>query len=508
MTARLTALDITVVVLYILGTTLLGIWFTRRQKDLKTYFVGDRNVGWALVLISIVATETSTVTFLSVPGLAYNPRGGDMTFLQLSFGYVLGRIVVAWFLLPQYMRGELFTAYQLLRQRFNPAVQRTASALFLVTRTVADGLRLFLTALLLQQFTGWDMALSIVVMGAVTIVYTFLGGMQAVIWTDLIQFVIYLLGAIIAGGFLIQLTHGGWETFLSAGSEAGKFRLFDPEFDLERPYTLWAGIIGGAFLTMATHGADQIMVQRYLCSRSLTQARAALISSGVVVLFQFLLFLLIGIGLYVASRHGEFQVPDGTRNDEVFGMFIVNHLPQGVVGLVVAAVLAAAMSTLSSSLNSSANALVADFYRPLRPEKSERTYLQISRVMTLIWGLAQMAVALVASGLQGQRGVIDQVLAVAGFSTGMILGLFILGSLRRPVRSIAALVGLVIGFCAVLTFWLPTLLPTGWNVTIVAWPWYAPIGTVTTVVTALLYDFLRPTPEPRGKSSSLAGNQT
>ncbi len=480
MLSQLASLDVVIVVLYILGTTLLGIWFTRRQRDLRTYFVGDRNVRWWLVLISIVATETSTVTFLSVPGLAFNPKGGNLTFLQLSFGYVLGRTLIAWVLLPQYLRGDLYSAYQLLRQRFNPIVQRTASGLFLVTRTVADGLRLYLTGLLLQQFTGWDMQLSILVMGLVTLVYTYLGGMQAVIWTDLIQFVIYILGAVLAGLILLQLLPGGWQDLLTVGRQADKFVLLDFSTDWTRPYTIWAGLIGGAFFTMASHGADQLMVQRYLCSRSLREARLALVLSGIVVLLQFGLFLLIGVGLYVLHAQGLLPLTDNIRNDEVFGAFIVRSLPMGLVGLVVAAVLAAAMSTLSSSLNSSANAFVTDFYRPLRPDRKEEHYLFLSRFMTFIWGLAQIAVALVALGLHSQRSVVDQVLSVAGFTTGMILGLFLLGSLRHPVGSAAALVGLVVGFLAVLAVWLPTL----WGQTVLAWPWYAPVGTVVTVAVA------------------------
>ena len=442
MNAELSAVDVVIVVLYLLGTTLLGAWFSRGQRDVKTYFVGDRNVAWPLVLVSIVATETSTVTFLSVPGVAY---GGNLTFLQLAFGYVVGRLIVAWLLLPQYFRGEMFSAYQLLRQHFSPAVQRTASGLFLLTRTIADGLRLYLTALLLQQFTHWDMTVSILVMGGATILYTYLGGMQAVIWTDLIQFVIYILGAIIAGIVLLSLLPGGVTEYVTVGCRAGKFTLLNFSLDFNTPYTFWAGLIGGAFFSMASHGADQLMVQRYLCSRSLGQARTALILSGVVVLVQFLLFLLIGVGLFVLRQDGDNSTwLEGTfgRKDAIFGAFIVNFLPPGIVGLVIAAVLAAAMSTLSSSLNSSANAFVTDFYKPLRPDRPEKDYLRLSRGMTLFWGVAQMGVALGAVLLNSQRSVVDQVLSVAGFTTGIILGLFLLGSLRRPVRPEAALYGL------------------------------------------------------------------
>jgi SSS family solute:Na+ symporter len=481
MTSHLALVDVVIVVLYIVGTTLLGVWFARRQKSLKTYFVGDRDVSWWLVLVSIVATETSTVTFLSVPGRAFKPDGGNLAFLQLAFGFVVGRALIAWLLLPQYLRGDLFSAYQLLRLRFNAAVQRTASATFLVTRAVADGLRLYLAALFLQQFTGWHMSASILVIGIATMLYTYLGGMQAVIWTDLMQFAVYITGAVVAACLMLARIEGGLGGFLTVGAGEDKFRLLVLSPDPTEKYTLWAGLVGGAFLTMASHGADQMMVQRYLCSRSLREARIALVASGFVVLLQFLLFLLIGVGLFVLFRQGTLPVPDPTNTDTVFGSFIVHFLPTGVVGLLVAAVLAASMASLASSLNSGAGAFVTDFYRPLRPGRGEGHYLRVSRLMTSFWGVTRIAVALLAVPLLHDRSVIDEVLLIAGFTTGVILGLFLLGSLRRPVGSAAALAGLVVGFATVLTVWLTTRL---------AWPWYAPVGTLVTVGVALLLDRL------------------
>ncbi|MCC6420464.1 MAG: sodium:solute symporter [Gemmataceae bacterium] len=486
MSGRLSPPDVAVVLAYILGTTALGVWCARRQRTLRTYFVGDRNVAWWLILISIVTTETSAVTFLSVPGLSY-AAGGNLAFLQLAVGYVVGRILIAWLLLPLYLRGEVFSAYEVLRQRFGPAVQRTASALFLLTRTVADGLRLYLAGLLLHSCTGWDIALSVLAMAAVTLAYTFFGGMKAVIWTDVIQFLLKVGGGLVALLVIIAQLPNGWTTFTAVGHEAGKFTVFNFELDWTEPYTFWAGLIGGGFFTMASHGADQMMVQRYLCSRSLGEARAALILSGFTVLLQFVLFLLVGVGLFVLTRTGQLSPPPGTRNDEVFGYFIVNYLPVGLVGLVIAAVLAAAMSTLSGSLNSSASAAVSDFYRPLRPGRSEGHYLAVSRGLTVFWGLAQVGVGLVAVRFQEQRSVVNDVLAVAGFTTGMVLGLFVLRRLPRPVSSWAALTGLVAGFLAVFAVWLPPRF--GYEG--LAWPWYAPIGTSVTVAAALAAQALR-----------------
>jgi solute:Na+ symporter, SSS family len=496
----LSAIDLAIVAAYIAGMTLFGVWFTRKQRDLRTYFVGGRNVGWFLVLMSIVATETSAVTFLSVPGLGYAPavpeKGippGNLTFLQLSLGYIVGRCVVAWFLLPQYMRGDLFSAYEVLRQRFSPMVQRVASGLFLVTRTIADGLRLFLTALLIK-YIGVSIEAAIVVTGVVTIVYTYLGGMKAVIWTDLIQVLIKIAGAALAGVFVLYLLPGGWDAFVTEGEAAGKFKMFEWKFDPANPLNIWAGVLGGAVFSMASHGADQLMVQRYLCAKSLPQARLALVLSGFVIFVQFLLFLGVGIGMFLLREAGQFhEAYDANSNDDVFGLFIVSRLPPGVVGILVAAVLAAAMSTLSSSLNSSANAFVTDFYRPLRPHHSEKFYVLLSRVMTAAWGVAQMGVAYAALKIGSDQSVVMRVLAVAGFTIGLLLGLFVLGSLPVRVPSWAALVGLVCGFVVVFLVWLPSSgltndlagVPEWYRKPILAWPWFAPLGAGTTVVVAL-----------------------
>ena len=481
--------DLAVIILYLAASTLVGAMFRKGQKDIHTYFVGDREVSWLLVLVSIVATETSTVTFLSVPGLAFNPKGGNLNFLQLALGYLVGRVLIAIVLLPGYFQGQYISAYEVLRNKFDARVQRSASFLFMLTRTIADGLRLFLTALLLQQFTQWSMPVSILTMGIITVVYTYLGGMQAVLWTDCVQFLIYTLGAIIAGWLLVGYIPGGWSEFFQAGSAAGKFTLINLSTDPAITYTLWTGVIGGAFFSMASHGADQIMVQRYLCARNLNHARAALVASGLVVFLQFLLFLFIGVGLYLLSESGTWPLPADIRNDQVFGRFIVEKLPVGLVGLVIAAVLAAAMSTLSSSLNSSASAALADFYKPLRPGKSELEYLEASRLLTLIFGFAQIGVALLAWQIDSPRSVIDQVLSVAGLTTGMVLGLFLLGILKQPISSAAALFGMLFGFCAVMAAYIPGAM----GKPIVAWPWYAPIGTISTVfITLIINKALRP----------------
>lgn len=488
-TARLSPADLAIVAAYVLAMTLLGVWFTKKQKDLRTYFVGGRDVGWFMILVSIVATETSAVTFLSVPGLGYKD-GGNLTFLQLAMGYIVGRCLVAWLLLPGYMSGNIFSAYQVLREQFGPGVQRVASGLFLVTRTIADGLRLFLTALVMQ-YVGLTVPQAVVAVAAVTVLYTYLGGMKAVLWTDLIQFVIKIAGAGLAFAFVLHELPGGWLQFESEADGLGKFKLFDLSRDSASDGTLWAGVIGGAVFSMASHGADQLMVQRYLCARNLTHARVALVLSGFTVFAQFVLFLLLGAGLHVLKQQGLFT-PGPAKADEVFGLYIVTKLPVGIVGVLIAAILAAAMSTLSSSLNSSANAAVTDFYRPLRAGKDESHYVLVSRIFTVVFGVLQAGVAFAAVYGGGDVSVVKRVLAVAGFTTGLVLGLFVLGRIKPVVPGWAAIAGLLTGFAAVTAAWLPST----WNEPVLAWPWFAPLGCSVTVAVAVLLGraFRHPSP--------------
>ena len=487
------ALDLTILFAYLIGTVLFGAYFSRSQKDVKDYFVSGKSVPWWAIAGSIVATETSTVTFISVPGFAY---GANFTFMQLVIGYMIGRIVVTLLFVPSYFRGELLTVYQLLGQRFGSGVKRLAASLFLITRSLADGFRLFATGLvlaaLLLAMPGMDemarawfpsldpkltiLIISVLVMGVATIIYTYLGGMTAVIWTDVIQLVIYLVGAVIAAWILLDKIPGGWNEVVQAGSTAGKFRWFDFTWEVTRNYTFWSGVIGGAFLTTATHGTDQLMVQRYLCSNSPRQARVALLSSGAVIFVQFVLFLLIGAMLYVyytghaPSEIAAFTLDGKVQTDRIFPHFIVTHLPAGVVGLVIAAIFAAAMSTLSSSLNSSSATAVADFYMPMtHSARSETHYLNVSRWLTAMWGVVQITVALVAIKLS--TSVVNEVLGIASFTNGVILGVFFLGTFTRRVQQAAAFVGIIVGAAVMLAVKLGTS---------VSWQWYVLIGSVTT----------------------------
>jgi SSS family transporter len=486
--------DAAIVAVYLVGVVAFGMWMGRGQRDVGGYLLGGRDLPWRGVLLSIVATETSTVTFLSVPGIAF-AVGGNLLFLQLTIGYIVGRFFIVFLFLPHYFRGRLFTSYEVLHRRFGGATKQTASLLFLITRNLSDGLRLCLTAVVLHAVTGVPLWACIVVIGLATIFYTFVGGMKSVVWNDCIQFVVYIVGAMLAlsvilawlgactqGVNLLGTVASGWEKLTAYGQVYGKLRVFDFAFDSTRPYTLWSGLFGGALLALATHGTDQLMVQRYLSARSQKEAGRALALSGLVVCAQFALFLLIGVGLacfYDRWEPGR-QFAGG---DKVFAAFIVDYLPVGAVGLIVAAVFSAAMSTLSSSLNSSAAAAVNDFYLPARRKKrpSPRHLLWVSRGLTVVFGLIQIAVALVGPLLE--KSVVESVLAIAGFTTGVILGVFLLGVLTRTVTQLGGLTGLVGGLLLMTTVVFTTEL---------AWPWYAVVGSLATVAIGLVANALVP----------------
>jgi SSS family solute:Na+ symporter len=476
-------IDLAVIAVYVTGCTALGAWLGSRSQGLKGYFLGESNIPTWAVMISIVATETSIVTFLSVPGVAYD---GDFRFLQLAFGYLLGRVVVAAVFLPAYFRGEIFTAYQLLKDRFGGPTRTTASLLFLVARSLGDGLRLFLAATVLEHLTGWRPEAAIIAVAVITVVYTFLGGMKAVIWTDVIQFSVYLLGALVALMILAGKLPGGWTELMQTAQAQEKFRLLDFSIDLTQPYTFWAGLIGGMVLNTATHGVDQLMVQRYLSARSQRQAATALVASGFIILAQFAFFLLIGVSLKVFYQVFPPSAGVGSAgvssSDQVFTYFIVHYLPTGVLGLVIAAMFSAAMGTLAGSLNSAASTIVNDLYRPVTGRSDERHLMRVSRAMTVVWGVVLAVVAFGARHLEDN--VVNNALAIAGLVSGILLGLFLLGVLTHRVGQTAAMIGVLDGAAAVIFAKFATPL---------AWPWFALVGASTVFAVGLAASYVFPT---------------
>jgi SSS family transporter len=474
----LTWADYAVIAGYLLAITAFGSWFARFQKTTREYFLTGRSVPWWAICFTIVATETSTLSFIGVPAGAY---AGNMTFLQLAVGYIIGRFLVSVLFIPAYFRGELYTSYELLRRRFGSGVKNTAAVIFVITRTLADGIRLFATALVLSVVTQVPVPITVVLLGTAMIVYTVRGGVAAVIWTDVVQMFVYVAGALVVFAALLAGIRGGWEAVAAAGAAAGKFQLWDLSLDPGRVYTLWAGILGGVALTLATHGTDQFLVQRLLSARSARDAAAGLVLSGFIVFAQFALFLVIGTMLFVFYQQTPLPRPLG-RPDEILPLFVVHELPTGVAGFIVAAIVAAA---LSPSINALAATTVNDFYVTyVRPDADQPTLMRMSRAATIGWGIAQIGVGLASQWID--RSVLDAGLAVLSLAAGPVLGAFLIAVLTRRVGAGAMLAGMLTGIAGMAIVW--------WTAT--AWTWYALIGAGVTGLSALAVSLVLPRPAP------------
>ena len=478
---RLATVDVWILTAYLLVVLGIGIWAGRGRRDMIGFVLANKDLPWWALLGSIVATETSTATFLSVPGISYR-SGGDLRFLQLAAGFLIGRCLVAIWLLPSYFRGEILSAYELLEIRFGLAAKRTASLLFLLARNLGDGLRLFLAALALEEAFGISLPLSVAVIGSVTIVYTLLGGMRSVVWNDCLQLVVYIVGGLAALVIILDRLPGGGVQLWEFAVVNEKLRWFSGAWDLSDPYTIWAGLIGGACLSLGTHGTDQMMVQRYLAARSQRDAAKALVLSGLAVFVQFTLFL--GIGIALACFFHQFP-PNASMEsgDKVFAMFIVGHMPTGLVGLTLAAVFAAVMSTLSSSLNSSAAVAINDFGPPRIAGESSARQFRWCQAGTVVFGIVQMAIALAARHYS--QSVVNDALAIAGFVGGILLGVFFVGLFAPRVGQTGVLVGMVGGAVAVLFVKFGTS---------AAWPWFSVVGFAVTYTLGWLSGLLRENP--------------
>ncbi|MBV8073582.1 MAG: sodium:solute symporter, partial [Acidobacteriaceae bacterium] len=388
--------DLAVIALYLVFITWFGARFKEQQASLKDYFLGGRHAPWWAIAFSIVSAETSTLTVIGTPALSF---AGNFQFLQLILGYLLGRIIISLLFLPQYFRGEMFTAYELMQRRFGPHVRKFTAGTFLLLRALAEGVRVFAVSIVISVVLGTGEIASIVVIVSLTLFYTFQGGMTAVIWTDVVQMVLYLGGALASFFVILHLIPGGWPAVSALGASAGKFKVFDFSFSLtpaffHRTYSFWGGLLGGCFLTTASHGTEQLLVQRLLSARNERDSRLALFASWLVVFLQFALFLLIGVLLFVYYKETGQHPP--SVPERTYPQFIWQNLPAGVAGLVIAAILAAAMSNLSAALNALASTTVMDFFKPLQPGLTEAVYFRIARWGTIFWGVVLFAVGLVA----------------------------------------------------------------------------------------------------------------
>ena len=456
-------LDFGIIALYLAGITLFGLRFRKRQRTLRDYFLADRNIPWWAIALSIVAAETSTLTIISIPGLAYDT---NLTFLQVVFGYVVGRVIISFVLLPHYFRGELYTAYELIERRFGRKLRSLTAGLFLLTRAAAEGVRVYAVSIVVAIALGTGEIASIAIITGLTLIYTFEGGLAAVIWTDVVQTFIYVGGTLVGVFTILHLVPGGWSTIHTFAESAGKLRVFDFLPDFWKPYTFWAGLVGGAFLTTASHGTDQLIVQRLLAARSQRQSVTALLSSGLAILFQFALFLLVGVMLFAF-----YHVPSATfgKADRIYPTFIVSQMPHGISGLLIAAILAAAMSNLSAALNSLSSTTIIDFYLQRHPQLDERRRVQLSRLATLFWALLLFGLAVLSLHKVGR--VVEVGLQIASVAYGALLGVFLLGVLTKRANQNGAMVGMLCGFLIELYLWIWTRVP---------FTWYVAIGTIVT----------------------------
>jgi solute:Na+ symporter, SSS family len=484
--------DLAVILAYLVGITWFGSRFRESQKSLRDYFLGGRNAPWWAIGFSIVSAETSTLTVIGTPAIAFN---GNFGFLQVVLGYLLARIIIATLFLPQYFRGEMFTAYELMQRRFGQRIRRLTAGTFLILRALAEGVRVFAISIVISIILGTGEVESIIVIVCLTLFYTFEGGMTAVIWTDVVQMFLYVAGAIVSLFVILAQIPGGWEHVVAVNQPLGKFAIFDfsfsftPEF-FQKTYNFWAGLIGGAFLTTASHGTEQLMVQRLLAAKNERESRLALFSSWAVILFQFTLFLIIGSILFVYYLDTNQPIP--AQRDRIYPLFIWNNLPPGVAGLVIAAILAAAMSNLSAALNSLASTTVMDFFKPILQragsQRDEAWFLKIAKWSTLAWGLILFLIGLFA---RGQKSVLEAGLSIASILYGALLGVFLLGLLTRRVGERAAMAGMTVSLLLMLYVHTQTK---------IAWTWYVLIGTAATVITGLLMSLVFRDTHPQGEN--------
>jgi SSS family transporter len=478
------SIDYVIIVAYLIGVAIFGMFKGGKQKSSKDYFQGAGSVHWWAVCFSIVAAETSTLTFISIPGLAYLT---NLNFLQVTMGYLIGRIFIAFFFLPSYFKGDLTTAYQFLDNRFGGKTRSFASVVFLFTRLAADGVRLFATAIPLKLMLDISYPMAIIIIAVIALTYTYVGGVKGVIWVDVVQMFIYLGGAILALGFLIfNFLPNGVDSIIAAAIPNNKLEIFNLGFSggfaefFSKPYTLFAGLLGGAFLSMASHGTDQLIVQRLLTTKSAKEGRKAIIGSGVLVIIQFALFLFVGLGLYAFYGNGNLAELGINKSDEIFPIFIIQQLPVGISGIIIAGLFAAALSTLAGSISALSSSTMLDLYKPFTGIDDEVKELKISRYFTIMWALLLIASAFFF--MSSSQTVVELALSIASFTYGGLLGTFLLGLLNKKAKQEDALAGFTAGIFIMITVI---------SLHLVAWTWFTLVGVTATLIVGSLLSKLK-----------------
>lgn len=468
--------DLIIVLIYLISVAIIGILSGGKQKSIKDYFLGAEKIPWLAVSFSIIAAETSTLTFISIPGLAYN---SNFNFLQLTFGFLIGRIAIAYILLPKYYQGEISTVYTFLEKRFDKKLRTFASIIFLVTRVASDGVRLFAAAIPLYLLLNIEPIYAIILISIIALIYTYTGGMKAIIYVDALQMTIYLGGAIFIIFFLI--THIDPKIFSETELIKQKLSIINLSFDknfsgfFQQPYTLLSGIIGGAFLSMASHGTDQLIVQRLLAIQNLRKSQLAIITSGVIIIFQFAIFLFIGFLLY--AFYGEVNL----KSDEILPTFIIKELPAGLSGFMIAGIFAAALSTLAGSISSLSSSTMIDLFLNNKKENlDESSKLFYSRIYTILWTVFLIGSAVFF--MNTNKAVVELALSISSFTFGGMLGTFLLGIFNKKASKKIALISFIISIIVVSLFII---------FKIVAWTWYVFIGVGTVLITGFFLSHIK-----------------
>ena len=468
-------LDLSIILFYLVLINIIGLRFSG-SKSVNDYFLGSRSIPWLIACFSIVATETSTLTFISIPGLAYISGLG---FLQVTFGYLVGRILVAIFLIPKYFDGQFQTVYEFIQSKFGINSKKWISIIFHITRLLADSVRLFATAIPLSVITGWDYWLSILIIGCATFIYTYYGGLRSIVIVDSIQLFLYIVCAVLGMTLISQQLSIPFLSILNRIPQASlnfvSSGLSDGLRSLFGSYNIFSGVIGGTFLSFASHGTDHLMVQRILSCKDGRAAKKAMIFSGIIIIFQFGLFLLFGLFIKALLNNMAFD-----RSDAIIPYFIANHLPRGIRGLMLAGIFAAAMSTLSSSINSLSASTSVDILEIGKKDYSDRKKVALSRIITSVWALALIGISLL---LQDTKSPLVEVgLSIASVTYGGMMGIFVMGRFFEKIHEKAALTGVVVSI--LVNIYVAFF-------TEIFWLWYVVIGFFVSFGVAFIVNLIK-----------------
>jgi len=508
--------DLFIIIFYFVGITIIGIWSGRKESSLEDFSLGGHNIPWWAVLASILAVETSAATFLGAPAEGY--RTQNVLYAQLTLGTILARILVACLFIKPYYQYKVYSVYEFLEIRFGKITRNLGSLIFLITRILASGVRLYIASVILvvawKYFTGASPTfgqyfVAIIIMTIVTTLYTMVGGIKAVIWTDLVQAIIMFGGALVSVIIIFYLIPGGWEGIKLGTNNFANFKVFDTGLrgkeDLcsallgifKQEYTIWAALIGATFLTMATHGTDQDLVQRMLTVTNYKRSQLSLILSGIADIPIALIFLSIGIFLYAFFQ----VVPDPElpfAHNEIFAYFIIRYMPVGIRGLIIASIFASAMSSFSAALNALSTSFVRDFYTPyFKPEASKSHYVFAARIFTVFFAVLLVMIAVIAAYQvlhNPEKTIIPMALGIIGYTYGPLLGIFLIGMLtRNRGNSTGKIIAMAGGFMTVLVlsgtadnvfsfFHLPLI-----NAPRIAFTWYIMFGSMATFLVGVLF---------------------